>query len=267
MTTPARPLIPLAWHAAGALLLEEARAGREAPLIVGSKGTGKSYFVKSSASPRGTPRRLVYLSVGDVRSGAGLLTAVLDSLHDDYATSLDGMLSQTSGRARRRGATHLLKLCAAELHRLDIGALALDEAPFLSTPALAHAMQLVDHCAERFGHKLGVVLISTDQRHKALQKTGELGQRISTVLEVPPLTGEQVEAALLALSGPVARCLASAGVRARAEVMDALINKVDGAVRRLDRIVQRAEGLAAHRGTAMRLDDVKTAVRLQADSI
>ena len=137
--------------------------------------------------------------------------------------------------------------------------------PFLSTSALAHAAQLIDHCALRHGHALGLLLISTVSDHRALHESGELGQRISSALEVRLLDRDQVEAVFKAMDTAVAKCVLGAPARHRADILDALVLKTDGSVRRLSRIIQRAHALADRAGKAVTLAHVESATSMQAD--
>ncbi len=260
-------LIPLPWHLGAARLLEEVRAGRESALWVGPKGVGKSEFAKRHASSTvGEPRRIAYVSVGEVKSGAGVLAAVLDAIYRD-ATSVSTVLHATTDRARRRGASYLLGVCAEEAAVRDIGAVVLDELPFLAAPALQHVTQLLDHCAYRYQHRLGLGFISTSDDHPALHESGELGQRISTVQRVPPLSASDVEAAVRVLSPAVTRVLSKLGDRARATQLTAVVHSVDGSIRRLTQILRRAEQIATARDRHLSLEDLTDALDAQAVSL
>lgn len=127
----------------------------------------------------------------------------------------------------------------------------------------AHVTQLVDHCHYRYQHPLGLLLISTTLESRGLLESEELGQRISTVYTVPPLTAADVEALLRQSSPDLARTLQKAGVRRREGVMQVLVRTVDGAVRRLRQIVCRAEQIAARRGKTVDVDDLESALGMQ----
>lgn len=257
-------LIPLPWHDGARLLLEEVRHGRERALLVGAKGLGKSQFVRThSVSNAERERRLVYASLAEVRSGAGALAAVLDAVHAS-AHPAGRTLYGVSDRARRRGANHLLSLCVDELAARNVGAVVLDEASFLATPALAHVAQLIDHCAFRHQHALGLLLVTTTLEWRGLQESEELGQRLTTVMHVSPLSVADVEAVLGHRSPELARALQKAGLRRREALMQALVRAVDGAVRRLLQIVERAERDAARRRRPVDLDELERAIGLQA---
>lgn len=257
-------LVPLPWHPAALALLDEVRAGHERAWIVGPKGVGKSYLLKARALATATePRRLVYTSVGAVRSGTGVLCTVLDAIHGVQPT-VNSLLGSVSDRARRRGATYLLQLCADELHLRNVGAVLVDEAPQLATPALIHVTQLVDHCRDRHQHPLGLAFVSTTTELAALQASGELGQRLSTLLPIPPLAPGDVEWVIAQLSPAVSRVLGKARGRRAEAVLLRLIEEVDGRVRPLNDIVQRAERLARAEGRAVTLADVELAIAMQA---
>lgn len=257
-------LIPLPWHDGARLLLDEVRAGRERAVLAGAKGLGKSWFVRAQTdAAAGNDRRLIYASLAEVRSGAGALAAVLDAV---YASGHPAgrTLYGLSDRARRRGANHLLGLCVDELAGRHIGAVVLDEAPFLATPALVHVAQLIDHCHLRHQHALGLLLVTTTLDWRGLRESEELGQRLTTVMHVPPLSAVDLEAVLEHRSPDLMRALRKAGVRRREAVTQALIRGVDGSIRRLVHIVDRAEQNAARRGRAVELDDLEHAINLQA---
>ena len=257
--------IPLPWHPAALALLDEVRAGHERAWIVGPKGIGKSSLLKERAAATATePRRLVYTAVGAVRSGTSVLCTVLDAVHGVQPT-VNSLLGSVSDRARRRGATYLLQLCADELHVRNVGAVLVDEAPQLATPALIHVTQLVDHCRDRHGHRLGLAFVSTTTELTALQASGELGQRLSTVLPIPPLAPADVEAVLAQLSPAVSRALGKAGGRRGEALLLRVIEVVDGRVRRLADIVQRAERIARAGGRPVVIADVESALIMQAD--
>lgn len=264
MSPNASSLIPLPWHDGARLLLDEVRAGRERAVLAGAKGLGKSWFVQAQTdAAAGSDRRLIYASLAEVRSGAGALAAVLDAVHASghpAGRTLYGL----SDRARRRGANHLLRLCVDELAARRIGAVALDEAPFLATPALAHVVQLIDHCHLRYQHPLGLLLVTTTLEWRGLRESEELGQRLTTVLHVPPMSTADVQAVLERRSPDLVRVLQKAGVRRRESVTQALIRAVDGSIRRLMHIVDRTEQNAARRGRAVELDDLEHAINVQA---
>jgi type II secretory pathway predicted ATPase ExeA len=262
---PRNPLLPLPWHAGARLLLDEVRKGRESAFVVGPKGLGKSeYFRAETEQLAGEPRRPVYALLGEARTGTTALTRILDAI-----LTVDGpaerLLLETSERARRRGASYLLGLCADEIAVRHIGAVILDEAPFLSTSAVAHVTQLVDHCQLRHGHALGLLLIGTTTDYQGLVNSGELGQRVTTVFRVPPLGEEEVNVFIDSLSPDLRRALRKAGSRARDDAFHALIVAADGSCRRLVRIIERAQHSARRAGRPLELRDLLNAIAAQAE--
>lgn len=258
-------LLPLPWHAGARLLLNEVRSGRESAYVVGPKGVGKSeYFRAETERLANEPRRPVYTLLGESRTGTSALTKILDTLLTSDGPA-ERLLLETSERARRRGASHLLGVCADEIASRGIGALILDEAPFLGTSAVAHVTQLVDHCQLRHGHALGLLLIGTTTDYQGLTQSGELGQRVTTMFRVPPIGLEEVDDFIDALSPDLRRALRKAGVRARDDAMASLIIAADGSCRRLTSIIRRAMRAAERAQRPVELRDLMNAINGQAE--
>jgi len=173
--------------------------------------------------------------------------------------------SPPAQRTLRQGGDVLLQEAAKCVATAGMTALVIDEAENASTDALFHLMLVRDLCASKYGHAVAFVLIGTPPLPALLEATGQLGQRVPVILEVPLLDGPDVLTVPACISPSCGRVVERLGKQRRALLERDLVDVVRGSVRRLESIVLRADRYAAQLGVPMSEDILRAAMDQQAD--
>lgn len=246
----------LPWHTLARPSLHAALHGIESCCLTGSPGTGKSALVRAMVAEHelAAPDTVCSHILGRTSTANLMLSGVMRMLQ-----------SPPAQRTLRQGGDVLLQEAAKRVATTGMSALVIDEAENASTDALFHLMLVRELCASKFGHAVAFILIGTPPLPQLLAATGQLGQRVPVIIDVPLLDGPDVLNALASIGPRCSRMVERLGKQRRALLERDLIDVVKGSVRRLESIVLRAERYAAQMGVPMSEDILRAAMDQQAD--
>lgn len=167
--------------------------GVESTAVLGARGVGKSYTLRTLAKliedheveralddPGYAPRRVVVYEASVAR---GAKTALID-LYEE----LVGRLSST---LRRSSPRRLVEDIAWELQAQRICLVCVDEAQMIDATNLDQLRQVLDATA-KLGHPFGFIFAGSEELRASLIAIKQLGQRVSAEVTVPPITANEI---------------------------------------------------------------------------
>ncbi len=181
-----------------------------------------------------------------------------------FSAIMHSCRQQISPRLQRKGPSVVLSHVAEWLAKQDVRLLVLDEVQHASPESLFHAMLLIDACESEHRHRLGLVLLGTPEARRTVEETSQLGQRVPVLLAVPLLEAEEIHQ-LLQRHESSATLLRRLGVRKREHLLEDIVARSVGSIRRLERMRARAERLALEADEALSEEHWYIALELQAD--
>ena len=141
--------------------------------------------------------------------------------------------------------------------------LVLDEAQHATPDALSHLLLVRDACEADYRHAVAFVFVGTDPLIKVLHETGQRGQRVPVLVDVPLLNRDEVLQLVPHVAPQSHGCLKRAVRSTREAVECDLLDAVAGSIRRLVCIERRAVFLATASGGPMTLVHLKAAIAMQ----
>lgn len=221
-------------------------AGVESGVVIGSRGVGKTYAIRTLAQiiqdeeidrslrdPQYAPRRIVVYEASESR---GSKTALIDCFE-----VLAGPMS-TSMR-RSRSPRRLIEEIAGEIQAQGIHLICIDEAQMIDASNLDQLRQVIDHCAKD-GHPFAYLLAGSEELRDTLVQIQQLGQRFATQISFPPISLNEIAPLLPEFHPHLADLKAQLGSNEWRALERDLFRAVSGKFRRLQTILANANALA-----------------------
>ena len=258
----ALPFIDLKVHAEIDFQMRLAMDGVESSAVVGEKGTGKTEAVRALAdriereeilrpSGQGGESRQIFRFLASDATGAK--TLLIDLYYEMTQTKLTG------AAARSTTPRDLAELIAAHCADAHIHLIVVDEAQKVNAHNLDQLREVPDRARER-GHRMGLLLVGNPGLRRTLAASGELGQRIATVIAMPMIDRGFIGESLAVLHPDLAALREELGKKSWAPLEELLDRKVAGKIRRLATIVANAAVLSRRLGRPIDAVILRTAI-------
>jgi DNA transposition AAA+ family ATPase len=256
------PFLDLKVHAEIDFQMRLAMDGIESSAVIGEKGTGKTEAVRALSNriereeilrpcgEGGAARQIFRFLASDA---TGAKTLLIDLYYAMTGVKLTG------AAARSTTPRDLAELLAAHCAEAPIHLIIVDEAQKVNSHNLDQLREVPDRARER-GHCMGILLVGNPQLRRTLAASGELGQRVATVVVMPLVDRDFIREQLPALNADLARLRVELGKKGWAPLEELLERKVDGKIRRLTTIVANAEVLSRRLGRAIDVVILRTAI-------
>lgn len=240
------PFINLKVHSEIDHQVRLAMDGVESSAVIGEKGTGKTEAIRAvcdriereeilkPSGEGGTARKIFRLVASDA---TGAKTLLIDLYYAMTQTKLTG------AAARSTTPRDLAELIAGHCADGQIHAIVVDEAQKVDAHNLDQLREIPDRARDR-GHHMGIVLVGNPGLRRTLAKTGELGQRIATVIVMPHIDPAFISEQLPNLHPDLDGLRKDLGKKKWAPLEERLARKVDGKIRRLTTIIANAAVLS-----------------------
>lgn len=233
------PFLDLKVHAEIDFQMRIAMDGIESSAVIGEKGTGKTEAVRALAdridheeilnpSGEGGAARQIFRFVASDATGAK--TLLIDLYYAMTRTKLTGAAARST---TPRDLAELIAVHCAEEH---IHLIVVDEAQKANAHNLDQLREVPDRAREH-GHRMGLLLVGNPALRRTLAASGELGQRIATVIAMPMIDRGFIAESLATLEPGLGALRQELGKKGWAPLEELLFRKVDGKIRRLATIV------------------------------
>lgn len=256
------PVVDLKVHSEIDHQMRLAMDGIESSAVIGEKGTGKSVAIRvlsdqiereeilTPTGRNGAARRIYRFVASDA-------TGVKTLLRDLYFEMTTINLSGGAGRATTpRDLAELVTSYCIEKH---IHLIVVDEAQKVDERNLDQLREVPDRAGDK-GHTMGLLLVGNPRLRRTLAKTGELGQRIATVVAMPLIDRTFIRERLPELSPELDHLRGELGKKQWASLEELLDRKVDGKIRRLTTILANAAVLSRRLGRPVDAVILRTAI-------
>jgi DNA transposition AAA+ family ATPase len=257
------PFLDLKVHAEIDFQMRLAMDGVESSAVIGEKGSGKTEAIRAIADRIEREEILNPLGEGGAvrqifrflsSDATGAKTLLIDLYYAMTRTKLAG------GAAKSTTPRDLAELIARHCAEATIHLIVVDEAQKANRHNLDHLREVPDRAHREHGHRMGLLLVGNPGLRRTLAASGELGQRIATVITMPLLDRRFIGESLATLEPGLGTLRDELGKKAWAPLEELLVRKVDGKIRRLTTIVANAAVLSRRLGRPIDAVILRTAI-------